>query len=210
MPRVPAGRTGLLFVAPEAAASRALLPGCLPLFQDGFRIVCVATLLGGLTGCAALDAPGPSHGSRETQAEELTWQALHVVDTAQTLQIAAHPECYHEDQSAVLLGRGPNAGQVALWSAASAALHAGLTALIEERDERWLQRTWQFLSIVPTALTVSHNFRLGLGLHSASPQSHGYCEPRAPGGPTTGTPPPHPPTTGVAPVVRGPVRPVGS
>jgi hypothetical protein len=51
-----------------------------------FRCLIVVALL---SGCADLRSFPP-----ETRGEELTWQALHAIDIAQTHGIAHDPDCY--------------------------------------------------------------------------------------------------------------------
>jgi hypothetical protein len=63
-----------------------------------------------LSGCATFRDLSP-----ETRAEELTWQSLHAIDTAQTLSIAHDPDCYYEAVSDPAIGKHPSPGLVLAW-----------------------------------------------------------------------------------------------
>lgn len=129
-----------------------------------------------VTGAALLALAGCSvtEWSTETKLEESSWQALHVVDTVQTMEIARNPACYNEVELGPIIGYHPSTGSVAAWSASEIVLHAGVTALMENYDApRWVRRGWQSIWLGSAANGVAVNFRAGLGVGSVNP-SKGY------------------------------------
>jgi hypothetical protein len=132
------------------------------------RLLAAASFLSALAACSATE------WSTETKLEEGTWQALHVVDTVQTMEIARNPACYTEVELGPIIGYHPSTSRVAAWSASEIALHAGVTALMEDYDvPRWIRRGWQSAWIGSAANGVSVNFQAGLGVGSVDP-SKGY------------------------------------
>lgn len=114
---------------------------------------------------------GCSHSADyETVAEEFAFHALHLVDTAQTLDIARHPVQYRES-SAICYGAmwiGPHPSQRAVWEymGAHAVLHTAVTlAMVHYNAPRWAIRAWEATGIGIEAYTVSHNASIGLSVH---------------------------------------------
>lgn len=97
--------------------------------------VCVLAAL--MTGCASLP--------REQRTYEATYQALHVVDTIQTLRIRKTPGTYETNP---LLGKHPTDTEVIAYMAAEAVAHAYITkTLADSNAPMWLQRAWHFTSV---------------------------------------------------------------
>lgn len=118
-------------------------------------LMLVATLLL-LQGCAAM----PLAWVKENQRLELAYQAVHVIDLAQTLQISKHPELR---ESNWFLGEHPRSSKIAVWYAGTAYGHAFVTSALErENAPRWMCRTWQALTIGDAINAVYGNYRLGL------------------------------------------------
>ena len=115
-------------------------------------LLLVIALLG---GCASLD--NMSRG-------EKTWQALHVIDTLQTLNAANDP-CYRESNglTASLIGEQPSSGEVLAWGVGSAILHAGVSHLLEKHEApRWVQIGWDVISIGTVMHTIARNHTEGI------------------------------------------------
>lgn len=103
-----------------------------------------------LSGCQSVP---PAYG-------EAAWQALHAVDTAQTLHVARSPECYYERAplTRALVGAHPSEAEVAAVMLGYALLHRYLT---EHLEGRWL-RVYQATSFISTARNVVRNHNIGL------------------------------------------------
>jgi hypothetical protein len=111
-----------------------------------------------LSGCA---------WSPETRVEEAAFAVVHAADTAQTMQIERHPQCYAEVGMASIAGDHPSTAGVLAWSAVTEAIHLGITNELEvENTPRWLRRAWQTLSFTASASSVGHNFSIGIRLGS--------------------------------------------
>ncbi len=105
-----------------------------------------------LGGCASLDR------------QELTWQALHAVDVAQTLNAASDP-CYKEDAwlTSRLIGSQPNDAEVLAWGVGTAVLHAWISSALEERGAPvWVQRVWDLGTLGHTTYAVVSNHSEGV------------------------------------------------
>jgi hypothetical protein len=135
----------------------------------------IALLLGMLltAGCAAWRDFSP-----ETRAEEVTWQSLHAIDTAQTLSIARDPDCYYEMVSNPAIGRHPTPGPVLAWMTGTSVLHFTITELLTRNTSPGLVRFWEGLSIGWTGYWVSHNYAIGLRVFSHNEPTVGVCAER--------------------------------
>lgn len=103
--------------------------------------------------------------ANETVIEEVTFQSLNVLDMSQTLYISKHPEAWYEKESAWIVGEHPSQRSVMEYMAAEAIIHATVTvALADANAPKWLQRTWQFVTIADKAHCVGHNFSIGIRL----------------------------------------------
>lgn len=104
----------------------------------------------------------------ETTIQEVTWQALNLVDTAQTLYIADHPAQYQEvGQAALFTGNHPTRGAVIGTMAGFALLHYAVTVGIENlyqqnHDYEVVQRIWQYTNLGYKTYTVVNNHSMGI------------------------------------------------
>ena len=105
-----------------------------------------------LSGCASLRP--------EQRNTEIAYQALHIVDTLQTLDIKNHNDVVESNH---ILGYRPTDAKIISYMAAESVLHFAITTqLASHGAPLWLQRTWGMASIGLTARVVAVNFRLGL------------------------------------------------
>lgn len=111
---------------------------------------CVLAAL--MTGCASLP--------REQMTYEVTYQALHVVDTIQTLRIRKTPGTFETN---LILGKRPTDAEVIAYMAAEAVAHAYITKAMADRGApMWLQRAWHYASVTWNGRLVIYNHRRGL------------------------------------------------
>ena len=128
-----------------------------------FALTVVVLLALAVSGCAGWRA--------ETVVEEGVYQGVHAVDGLQTLQIARHPHDFHEVGASGFIGDHPSEAGVAAWYAGFAVLHLAVTEELEaERVPMPVVRIWEGLMIVPTVVTVGHNFAIGIGVTKAAPR----------------------------------------
>ena len=107
-----------------------------------------------LSGCATW--------SRETVAEESVYQASHILDSVQTLEISRTPG-YYEVQSRWAIGRHPTETDVYAYMGAVAIGHALLTDYFVSRGAPpWLLRAWEAVTIGMSTQDVAHNYNIGL------------------------------------------------
>lgn len=111
-----------------------------------------------LSGCASMSRP------------ELAWQAVHAVDVAQTLNIVNDP-CYVESNpiTTSLIGEQPSTGEVIAWGVGAGVLHYGVSRYLEHTDApRWMQNTWQAITLTTTAGAVYSNHREGIRISGSN------------------------------------------
>lgn len=114
-----------------------------------------------VAGCSTLRDPA-----------ELSWQALHLVDTLQTEKAVSDP-CFQEGESAWAIGHRPSDATIAAWSIATAAGHAGITHWLRETDHPKLARVWQYVTLARVGYNVGHNFQLGVRIGSQNQRPSG-------------------------------------
>lgn len=103
-------------------------------------------------------------GCAELPRAELAWQAVHAVDVAQTVQIARAP-CYRESDpvTSAAIGEHPSTAGALTWGVGVAALHAGVTLLLERGDApAWVRAAWQAVTIGNSAYFVKNNAEQGI------------------------------------------------
>ena len=103
-------------------------------------------------------------GCQSMNREELAWQALHVMDVAQTLNAASDP-CYVESAwlTQRLIGEQPRHEEVLAWGVGTAILHMLVSRALEARGApEWLQRTWSVTTISHTAYALASNHSEGI------------------------------------------------
>ena len=119
---------------------------------DWFLLAMLALLLASFAGCASLPP--------EQRAEEAIYQALHGIDTLQTLQIHNGAACWENNP---ILGRYPSQGEIYAYMASEAVLHAIVTQTLADHDApMWVQRVWEVSSVVIAAGRVRQNHRIGV------------------------------------------------
>lgn len=109
-----------------------------------------AALALALTGCASLPP------------EEITYQTVHLIDTAQTLEIARHPDKFRETN--LTMGDHPNTARVIGWSVTLGAVHYVVSDFLLSHDMPKTYAAWQLVTIGATAKDVRDNYRIGLRL----------------------------------------------
>ena len=103
-------------------------------------------------------------GCQGVPKAEIAWQALHAVDVAQTVQIA-RSSCYQESDelTARIIGEDPSTGEALAWGVGLAGVHYGVTRWLESIEApRWVQGTWQALTIGNTAYFIKQNNDQGI------------------------------------------------
>ena len=103
-------------------------------------------------------------GCQSMGRDEWAWQALHVVDIAQTLNAASDP-CYVESAwlTQQMIGEQPKHGEVLAWGVGTAVIHMLVSRALESRGApTWLQRTWSVTTIAHTAYAVTNNYHEGV------------------------------------------------
>lgn len=129
----------------------------------------LAFLLILLSGCASIDR------------YEMTWQTLHAIDVAQTVDAMNDDgDCYRESGSltSLMIGTQPSERKIYTWGLASAAMHFGLTWLLNQTDiNETVKSGIKIADIGYKASVVEGNHAAGVRLGGAN---HG-CEPPAVG-----------------------------
>lgn len=106
------------------------------------------------------------------------WQALHAVDTYQTIRIAENPECWREADPLTrsLIGEHPSTGEVVAVMLAYSVGHALVSTWLEDRTDAafaagspnrgaWYiaRGAWHVVGLVSKGVTVGRNNNIGLG-----------------------------------------------
>lgn len=95
---------------------------------------------------------------------EQTWQAIHLIDTGQTLHIARAPECYYENAplTRAIIGKHPNEAEVAAIMITYSLLHDYISDRLRERENLAWLRAFQVVTILNSGRNVIHNHQIGL------------------------------------------------
>lgn len=96
--------------------------------------------------------------TREDTYREVAYLALHVADWGQTLEIADHPEKWHEHNP--VLGSHPSRGEVNAWFIATGLLHPVVSYALP----RPYREIWQYSTIVLEIGVTAHNASIGIGI----------------------------------------------
>lgn len=112
----------------------------------------LALLMMMVTGCAAY--PFEGWDGRDTRLQA-AYTALHVMDWAQTAQIARNDD-YHELNP--ILGEHPSASEVNLFMGVSLVLFTVLPGLIQPKYRTWMTS----YMCLARAAAVAHNYRIGI------------------------------------------------
>lgn len=137
-----------------------------------------------LTGCAG---PRLGFATYEARNAELLWQAMHALDTAQTVTIARSPECLYEKARLAQMVYGtkhPSVERVLATNTAGAALHWAAGSWLDRATERSFARegsqrgtlyvariAYYSLSFMGTGTAVVGNVQLGI-----KPNSRKECD----------------------------------
>lgn len=109
-----------------------------------------AVLALALAGCASLPP------------EEIAYQTVHAIDTAQTLQIVHNPDKFRETN--LTMGEHPTTARVIGWAVTLGAVHYVVSDFLLVHDMPKTYAAWQFVTIGITAKDVRNNYRIGLRL----------------------------------------------
>lgn len=115
-------------------------------------LLLLAASLWWLGGCQSLDR------------EELTWQTLHAMDVAQTLNAADDP-CYKENAwlTKRMIGEQPRDGEVLAWGVGTAVMHAWVSNSLERRGAPvWVQKVWELGTLGHTSYAIGSNHQAGV------------------------------------------------
>lgn len=116
------------------------------------------------TGFALLICAWWLAGCSSMSREEKTWQVLHAMDVAQTLNAASDP-CYKEKAWVTkrLIGEQPSDGQVLAWGVGTAVMHAWVSSNLEESGApRWVQKLWELGTLGHTSYAIGSNHDAGV------------------------------------------------
>jgi hypothetical protein len=123
---------------------------CARLIRSYVALVCLL-LLG---GCQSL----------ELSSQEVSWQALHAMDIAQTLSAADDP-CYQEDAwlTQKLIGKQPSDAEVLAWGIGTAIGHMMVSHTLNVMNApQWLQKAFSYGTLSYTGYTVANNYDEGV------------------------------------------------
>lgn len=144
----------LLASVPESVAKAASSLQCiLCKVSSRSRSAAVCVALGLLTGCAASPA-------------EKAWQAMHLVDVAQTINGPARDACFGEGNPLTrrLIGRQPSTEAVIVWGVAIAIAHYSVDRWLARSghaDQAWV-RMLRALDLGYKGFTIGHNHAEGM------------------------------------------------
>jgi hypothetical protein len=96
--------------------------------------------------------------SKQDVAMEAGYAALHIIDWGQSLNVAAHPDQYHEINP--IMGEHPSRGRVNLYMASSLLAHIGITHVLPAKCRPYFQG----ITIGIKAGVVANNLSVGLRL----------------------------------------------
>lgn len=108
-----------------------------------------------LNGCAVYQDMSP---------QEKAWQALHLVDSAQTMNIVNN-DCYDEGAflTRKIIGEQPEKERVIAWAVGSSLLHAAVSKELDSGNyPKWMGVTWQSITLIDTGYSVYNNHGNGL------------------------------------------------
>ncbi len=118
------------------------------------RLVLLVAVL--VLGC------GPRTWTKADTAREAAYLALHGVDWGQTLDIADHPEKWHERNP--VLGSHPGRGEVNAYFIATGLLHPVVSYGLRKYAPDGWSEAWQYGTIGLELYCVGNNYSLGIGM----------------------------------------------
>lgn len=98
----------------------------------------------------------------EDTKREAVYMALHVMDWAQTSQIAKHPEKYSENGTVarLMIGEHPSVAQVNQYMISSAILQYTIVRTLPNE----YRSTFQYITIVDSGVSVIGNLRISIDI----------------------------------------------
>jgi hypothetical protein len=103
-------------------------------FEGLATVVLLVILLIAMSGCSSLRFTNP-----EARNAEIAWQAIHVLDTLQTVSIANSPDCLYERNpwaAKVYGSRNPSPARVVATNLVGATLHWTVGSWLDRATER--------------------------------------------------------------------------
>ncbi len=124
---------------------------------------------GALACLASVILVKPAHAaawSPPEVAEESLFQAIHLVDLGQTLDIHRHSNLeelgFTHGGCAWAIGHYPSESRIYAYMGAEAALHFAIADLLVHHGRPWMVHAFEGATISVNALVVENNARLGL------------------------------------------------
>ena len=109
-----------------------------------------------LCGCASVPFEG---WTKADTARQVAYAALHVMDWAQTAEIArSNGEYYEAGLAGIVIGEYPEESDVHVYFASTLLLQTAISAMLEPE----YRSAWQYVWIGAEGVTVAHNFSIGL------------------------------------------------
>lgn len=105
--------------------------------------------------------------SAESVTEEAVFQAVHLVDLQQTLDIASHRGFFERSSSVDAgwaIGPHPSDRSIYAYLGADALLHLAVTGALVRWAPTWTVRVWEATTISLAGATVAHNAHIGLAV----------------------------------------------
>ena len=131
-------------------------------------LACIA-----LSGCAGMEL----NPYKDLSTMGKVWQAGHVIDLAQTLEIVNDP-CYKEGrkETAFYIGEQPSKARVLLWGAGSSYLNAQIDQAVERSDlPEWGKTTIRAFQIGVKYNDVFNNHEIGIRIGTNNKPDPNLC-----------------------------------
>lgn len=114
---------------------------------------------------------------------EVLWQALHVMDVAQTIKGPAKDPCYHERNfiTKTLIGKYPNTDKVIIWGIGWGLLHYQYSKWLDntKKLKPSVKTALRFLDFTSKGITITNNVYSGITVFTKNNHNHvkkgGYC-----------------------------------
>jgi hypothetical protein len=128
----------------------------------------VAAVLACLASVIAVTPAGAAAWTPPEIAEESLFQAIHLVDLGQTLDIHRHYNLeemgFAHGGCAWAVGHYPTEPQIYAYMGAEAALHFLVTDFLVHHGSPWMVHTFEAATISINAIVIDNNARLGLAV----------------------------------------------
>lgn len=121
-----------------------------------------------LGGCASFN---------DIPKEELLWQGLHIIDTAQTINGPASDPCYTEVNPLTkkVIGHHPSKEGTYTTMIAFAGLHYLISDWLKDNGPKWAYVGWQSVTLGATLATLHRNDRKGVKLYGDNNHNNVNC-----------------------------------